>query len=202
MDPGGVHEAPRLPRELRRLRREARARLRPQLAGLGGGRGLRAARDASLRDSVRTFAALAAPRVDVLDERPAAARELALLAEEHLEGRRQFGRPLPAFQGLRFDLAEMDTRLRAAELLVAEAAAAVDNGGPATAEVARAKLYATETASWIVDRAVQHHGGLGVKVGQVVERLYREVRALRIHEGTSEVQKLILAKELLQRARG
>ncbi len=65
------------------------------------------------------------------------------------------------------------------------------------AEVARAKLFATETASWICDRAVQHFGGLGVKRGEVVERLFREVRALRIYEGTSEVQKLILAKALL-----
>lgn len=116
----------------------------------------------------------------------------------HLGQREQFGRPLAANQGLRFDVAEMDTRLRAAELLVAEAAEAVDNGQPATAEVARAKLFATEAASWICDRAVQHFGGLGVKRGQVVERLFREVRALRIYEGTSEVQKLILAKELFR----
>ena len=116
----------------------------------------------------------------------------------HLRGRRQFGRPLAAFQGLRFDLAEMDARLRAAELLVDEAAAAVDRGERATAEVARAKLLATEGASWICDRAVQHLGGLGVRRGSVVERLWRDVRALRIYEGTSEVQKLILARELLQ----
>jgi acyl-CoA dehydrogenase len=115
----------------------------------------------------------------------------------HLSTRRQFGRPLAAFQGLRFDLAEMDTRLRAAQLLVAEAAAMVDGGGPARAEVARAKLFATETACWICDRAVQHLGGRGVRRGEVVERLFREVRALRIYEGTSEVQKLILARELL-----
>lgn len=118
---------------------------------------------------------------------------------EHLEARGQFGRPLASFQGLRFDLAEMDARLRASQLLVAEAALAVDNGSTAAMEVARAKLFATESASWICDRAVQHHGGLGVRRGQVVERLYREVRALRIYEGTSEVQKLILAKELLRR---
>ena len=115
----------------------------------------------------------------------------------HLKSREQFGRPLSTFQGLRFDLAEMDTRLRAAQLLVAEAAEALDNGQAATAEVARAKLYATDNASWICDRAVQHFGGLGVKRGSVVERLYRETRALRIYEGTSEVQKLILARELL-----
>ena len=117
-----------------------------------------------------------------------------------LTARSQFGKPLSAFQGLRFDLAEMDVRLRAAQLLVAEAAAAVDNGETSTAEVARAKLFATETASWICDRAVQHFGGLGVKRGVVVERLFRDVRALRIYEGTSEVQKLILAKEVLERA--
>ncbi|MEO1697011.1 MAG: acyl-CoA dehydrogenase [Planctomycetota bacterium] len=117
----------------------------------------------------------------------------------HLARREQFGRPLSSFQGLRFDLAEMDVRLRAAELLVDEAAARVDAGVDATAEVARAKLYATETASWVCDRAVQHHGGLGVRVGAVVERLYRDTRALRIYEGTSEVQKLVLAKDVLKR---
>lgn len=115
----------------------------------------------------------------------------------HLSRRVQFGHPLAKFQGLRFDLAEMDTRLAAARLLVAEAAARVDAGEPARAEVARAKLFATEAASWICDRAVQHLGGRGVRKGEVVERLFREVRALRIYEGTSEVQKLILAREVL-----
>jgi alkylation response protein AidB-like acyl-CoA dehydrogenase len=119
----------------------------------------------------------------------------------HLAARKQFGKPLSANQGLRFDLAEMDTRLRAAELLVDEAATLVDAGAESTAAVARAKLYATETAGWICDRAVQHQGGLGVKRGTVVERLYREVRALRIYEGTSEIQKLILAKHLLDGGR-
>jgi acyl-CoA dehydrogenase len=115
----------------------------------------------------------------------------------HLKEREQFGKPLSAFQGLRFDLAEMDARTRAAELLVDEAAGLVDEGGDAVAAVARAKLVATENASWVCDRAVQHLGGLGVVRGQVVERLFREARALRIYEGTSEVQKLILSKEVL-----
>ncbi len=118
-------------------------------------------------------------------------------ARAHLAARKQFGRPLSSFQGLRFDLAEMDTRLRAAELLVDEAARAVDAEAPSTAPAARAKLFATENAGWVCDRAVQHLGGLGVRSGHIVERLYREVRALRIYEGTSEIQKLILAKELL-----
>ena len=117
-----------------------------------------------------------------------------------LGAREQFGKPLAAQQGLRFELAEMDVRLRAAELLVDEAAAAVDGGAPAgetALAVARAKLFATEAASWICDRAVQHFGGLGVRRGTVVERLFREVRALRIYEGTSEIQKLLIARALL-----
>jgi acyl-CoA dehydrogenase len=116
----------------------------------------------------------------------------------HLKSRAQFGRPLASFQALRFDVAEMDVRLRAAQLLTDEAAVAVDTGAPATAPVARAKLFATEAAGWICDRAVQLHGGLGVKCGTIVERIYRDVRALRIYEGTSEIQKLILARELLR----
>ncbi|HUR27759.1 MAG TPA: acyl-CoA dehydrogenase [Planctomycetota bacterium] len=121
-------------------------------------------------------------------------------SRRHLLARRQFGKPLASFQGLAFDVAEMDTRTRAAELLVDEAANRVDHGMEATLEVARAKLFATENAGWVCDRAVQHFGGLGVKRGEVVEALYRDVRALRIYEGSSEVQKMILAKELFKRS--
>ena len=115
----------------------------------------------------------------------------------HLALRTQGGKPLARHQALRFDLAEMDVRLRAAQLLVDEAAALVDAEADSTAAVARAKLFATEAAGWICDRAVQLHGGLGVKRGSVVEHLYRDVRALRIYEGTSEIQKGILARALL-----
>ncbi|QDU66483.1 acyl-CoA dehydrogenase family protein [Engelhardtia mirabilis] len=118
----------------------------------------------------------------------------------HLSTRKQFGRPLGANQGLRFDLAEMDTRLRAAQLLVREAAELTDAGDPSAPHaVARAKLFATEEAGWICDRAVQHHGGSGVRRGVLVEQLYREVRALRIYEGASEIQKVILGKGVLAR---
>lgn len=118
-------------------------------------------------------------------------------SKARLAARKQFGKPLATFQALRFDIAEMDVRLRAAQLLVDEAARACDEGANADAAIARAKLFATENAGWICDRAVQHFGGLGVKKGSVVERLYRDVRALRIYEGTSEIQKLVLAKEIL-----
>ncbi|HED64846.1 MAG TPA: acyl-CoA dehydrogenase family protein [Planctomycetes bacterium] len=115
----------------------------------------------------------------------------------HLTTRSQFGRPLVRNQALRFELAEMDARLAAATLLVERAAERTDAGIDAARDVARAKLVATEHAGWIADRAVQHHGGLGVKRGTTVERIFREVRALRIYEGTSEIQKLILSKALL-----
>ncbi len=148
------------------------------------------------------LATLARFRTSVAAAANGFARRALYASLGRLAQRNQFGRPLSANQALRFDLAEMDVRLRAAQLLVVEAARAVDEGGEAVREVARAKLFATENAGWICDRAVQHFGGLGVKRGEIVERLYREVRALRIYEGTSEIQKLIIAKDLLDGAPG
>ncbi len=116
----------------------------------------------------------------------------------HVQARRQFGRPLADFQLTQAALADMATELDAARLLVYRAAWAKDAGAERlTRESAMAKLFATEAAQRIVDRAVQLHGGLGVERGSVVERLYREVRALRIYEGTSEIQRLVIARELL-----
>jgi acyl-CoA dehydrogenase len=144
------------------------------------------------------FATLSRFRTSVAAAANGFARRALDESRRHLKRRVQFGKPLAAFQALQFDLALMDTRLRAAQLLVEEAAATVDGGGLGVREVARAKLYATDNASWVCDRAVQHFGGLGVKRGVIVERLLREVRALRIYEGTSEIQKLIIAKDLLE----
>ena len=98
-------------------------------------------------------------------------------------------------------LAEMATDLEAARALVYRAAWLRENTASNTRldrEAAMAKLYATEAAGRIVDAAVQLHGGAGVLHGAVVERLYREVRALRIYEGTSEIQKLIIAGQVLK----
>ncbi len=120
--------------------------------------------------------------------------------------RSQFGRPLSDHQAIRFKLADMAMSLDAARLLVMRAATLLD-ASPAGAEdpasrraSAMAKLFATEAAWRIVDEAVQIHGGLGVTRGQVVERLHREVRALRIYEGTSEIQRLVIAASLLKGA--
>lgn len=120
-------------------------------------------------------------------------------ATAHAQARRQFGSAIADFQLTQAALADMATELDAARLLVYRAAWIKDQGQPRVgAESAKAKLFATETAQRIVDRAVQIHGGLGVEHGTVVERLYREVRAPRIYEGTSEIQRLVIARHLLE----
>jgi len=127
-----------------------------------------------------------------------AARALAE-ALAHARTRRQFGKPLGEFQLVQEKLARMATHLTAARLLVYRAAHAADEGAErVTLESAMAKLHATETAQRIVDDAVQVLGGKGVLASSVVDRLYRSVRALRIYEGTSEVQHLVIAGLLLK----
>ncbi|MCR9160957.1 MAG: acyl-CoA dehydrogenase family protein [Nannocystaceae bacterium] len=115
----------------------------------------------------------------------------------HLKTRVQFGKPLAKQQGLRFALADVATDHVASQLLVYRAAGARDRGHASPDQAAMAKLHATESAQRTIDRAVQSFGGRGVTVGEAVERLYREVRALRIYEGTSEIQKLVIARSML-----
>jgi acyl-CoA dehydrogenase len=119
-------------------------------------------------------------------------------AAAHARARSMFGKQLADFQLTQSALAEMATGLEAAQLLTYRAAWLRDRGEAVTRAAAMAKLSATEMAQSVVDRAVQMFGGRGVRQGEVVERLYREVRALRIYEGASEVQKLIIARELLR----
>jgi acyl-CoA dehydrogenase len=122
-------------------------------------------------------------------------------AIQYSKSRKQFGRPISAFQGTEFKLAEMATDLEASRLLVYQAAWAHDCAGPDFKQKASmAKFHATEAAQRIVDQALQIHGGNGLIAGSIMERLYRDVRALRIYEGTSEIQKLIIARELLKKA--
>jgi acyl-CoA dehydrogenase len=128
-----------------------------------------------------------------------AARALAL-ATAHVKSRRQFGALLADQQMVKGYLADMATELDAARLLVARAAHRRDTGGGrVSTEAAMAKMYATEAAQRIIDLAVQLHGGMGVVEGTEVEALYREIRPLRIYEGATEIQKLIIAKGVLER---
>jgi acyl-CoA dehydrogenase len=115
--------------------------------------------------------------------------------------RRAFGQAIAEFQLVQEKLADMAVEVDAAALLVYRAAWVKDGGAPrVTREAAMAKLYATEAAQGVVDAAVQILGARGVVWNAPVERLYREVRALRIYEGTSEIQKLVIARQLLQAA--
>jgi len=110
--------------------------------------------------------------------------------------RQVFGRKLAEYQLTRARIADMATEIDASALLVYRAAWTKDQGAArVTREASMAKMYATEAAQRVVDGAVQLWGGLGVTVGQTVERLYREVRALRIYEGTTEINKLVIAGE-------
>ncbi len=112
--------------------------------------------------------------------------------------RKMFGQSLADFQITQSKIAQMATMLDAATLLTYRAAWLRDQGQRITREAAMAKMTATENAQQIIDMAVQMHGGMGVKKGCIVESLYREIRALRIYEGATEVQQLIIGKDLLR----
>jgi len=117
--------------------------------------------------------------------------------------RQVFGEPLSAFQITRQKIGEMATAVDASALLVYRSAWAKDSGAErVTREAAMAKMHATEAAQRVIDEAVQLWGGLGVVSGNTVERLYREIRALRIYEGTTEINKLVIADQTYRQAAG
>lgn len=113
--------------------------------------------------------------------------------------RKVFGQSMAEKEGVQFKLADMVTDLETAALAVYRAAWAKDTReGRGTRYASMAKLYATEAAGRIVDAAVQLHGGIGVTRGSVVEQLYRDARPMRLYEGASEIQKLIIARSVLR----
>jgi acyl-CoA dehydrogenase len=118
-------------------------------------------------------------------------------AVRHTAERQAFGQPLASFQAVSHQLAEVATRVQAARLLVRDAAELYDAGaGSVRKASAMAKLFATETAQYAVDVAIQAHGARALERGHLLEHLYREVRAPRIYEGASEVQREIIARDL------
>ena len=119
--------------------------------------------------------------------------------KKHVTSRKLFGAPLANLQMTQARLADMALDIDASALLVYRAAWTKDSGAPrVTREAAMAKLFATEAAGRVCDNAVQLFGGRGVKYGEIVERLYRDVRALRIYEGASEIQKVVIARASLE----
>jgi len=127
------------------------------------------------------------------------ARRALSEALQHAASRKLFGAPLGDLQMTQASLADMATGVDGAALLVYRAAWTKDQGAPrVTREAAMAKMHATETAQGVIDKAVQIFGGLGVTKAVKVEELYREIRALRIYEGATEVQKIVIAREMLK----
>jgi alkylation response protein AidB-like acyl-CoA dehydrogenase len=120
------------------------------------------------------------------------------LALAYAQTRETFGKPIAARQAIAFRLAEMATDLRAARSLVLDAARLWEATGGANAESAMAKLFASEMLQRVTDGALQVHGGIGYWSSSVIERVYRDARAQRFEEGTAEIQKTVIARELLR----
>ena len=110
--------------------------------------------------------------------------------------RRQFGKPIKEFQGVQFKLADMAMRVAASRALLHAAAAAKDRGQPITQFGSMSKLMASETAMWVTTQAIQIFGGYGYVTDYPVERLFRDAKVTEIYEGTSEIQRIVIAREL------
>ena len=110
----------------------------------------------------------------------------------------QFGKPIAANQAIQWMIADMATQVDAARLLVYRAAWCKDNGRPYSTEGAMAKLYASETATRVADRAIQIHGGYGYTESYPVERNYRDAKITELYEGTSEVQRMVISRSYLR----
>ena len=117
---------------------------------------------------------------------------------KYTKERKQFGKAISAFQNTQFQLADLETRIQAARLLVRSAAFKKDNGMPYTVDAAMAKLFAAETAMEMTTKAVQFHGGYGYTREYPVERMMRDAKITEIYEGTSEVQRMVISSKLLK----
>lgn len=119
-------------------------------------------------------------------------------ALDYAAQREQFGQPIGRFQGIGFQIADMITEIDAADLLTLSAAARLDRGLPSNREIASAKLYATEMLARVTDAAIQIHGGMGLMDDYPLERFWRDARVERIWDGTSEIQRHIISRDLLR----
>ncbi|MEC9328759.1 MAG: acyl-CoA dehydrogenase family protein [Pseudomonadota bacterium] len=120
------------------------------------------------------------------------------LANQWAAQRHQFGQPVGRFQGVGFKLADMKMRLEAAELLTLQAAWKTDQGTATDTDYAMAKLYSTEMLAFVADEAIQIHGGMGLMADLPLERIWRDARVERIWEGTSEIQRHIISRDILR----
>jgi alkylation response protein AidB-like acyl-CoA dehydrogenase len=146
----------------------------------------------------QTLKVLEAGRIGIAGWAAGIARGAFEDATAYAKERRQFGKAIADFQAIQWMLADMATRIEASWLLMGRAAALKDAGKPFTREASMAKLYASETAMWTTTKAVQIHGGYGYVTDFPVERYMRDAKLSEIGEGTSEVQRMIIAKSLLR----
>ena len=137
-------------------------------------------------------------RLSIAASAVGAAQRLVEAMIDHATTREQFGGPIADNQAIQWMLADSATETDAARLLVYRAAGLKDRALPATRACSQAKLYATETASRVADRAIQVFGGMGYMVDNLAERYFRDLRVYRLYEGTSEIQRLVIARDLLR----
>ena len=145
---------------------------------------------------VMAMAALDGGRVGIAAQALGIARAAFHAAAGYAEEREAFGRPIREFQGVGFKLADMATRIEAGRLLTHRAAGLLDRGGRATKEVSMAKLAASEAAVWVCDAAVQVFGGYGYSADYPVERYLRDARVTTLYEGTSEIQRIVISRQI------
>jgi len=141
---------------------------------------------------------LYATRITVAAMSVGRARRAFDYALDYAAQREQFGQPIGKFQGVSFQLADMVTEIDAADLLTLAAADRLDKGLPANREIASAKLYASEMLGRVTDAAIQVHGGMGLMDDYPLERFWRDARVERIWDGTSEIQRHIISRDLLR----
>ncbi|MBK7858906.1 MAG: acyl-CoA dehydrogenase family protein [Archangiaceae bacterium] len=142
--------------------------------------------------------ALDGGRIGISAQACGVARAALEASVRYAKERKAFGQPIAEFQGLRWMMADMQTRLSAAELLCLRAAQLKEAKRPFSREASMAKLFCSETSNWVCDRAVQIHGGYGYIDEFPVERYLRDARVQTIYEGTSEIQRLVIAREIFK----
>ncbi len=147
------------------------------------------------------LAILDAGRIGIAAQAVGIAEAAYEAARDYAKEREQFGQPIAQFQGIQWMLADMKTRLVAAQLLTYQAALAKEEakaaGARYTLPAAMAKLYASETAMWVTTKAVQIYGGNGYSKEYPVERHFRDAKITEIYEGTSEIQRVVIARNIL-----
>ncbi len=141
---------------------------------------------------------LDAGRIGVAAQAVGIAQAALEASASYAQERKAFGKPISDFQGLQFMMADMATRVEASRLLVWQAAVMKDKAMKFGKQSAMAKLYAAETAMWVTTKAIQIHGGYGYTTDYPVERYFRDAKITEIYEGTSEIQRIVIARELLK----